>query len=222
MGSVSTAGLDKLGEVVRERKAETVLILPPFTAPGKVREIIDVVSAEQISCAFRVVPAIDDITAGRVDVDQIRRVEIEDLLNRDPYELDFERMREFVSGKHILVTGAGGSIGSEICRQILRLRPASLTLFEISEFLLFEIERELAPLAGETVLRAVTGDVKDPQDVRHAIGAAGSVEVIYHAAAYKHVDLMERNPVACMENNVLGTATLAEVAEEMQGEAVRG
>ena len=100
--------LNLVGQIVREKKAGTVLILPPFTAPGKVRQIIDAVSTEQVSCNFRVVPAIDDITAGRVDVEQIRRVEIEDLLNRDPYELDFERLREFVLGKHILVTGAGG------------------------------------------------------------------------------------------------------------------
>ncbi len=122
MESVSLADLNLVGQIVREKKAGTVLILPPFTAPGKVRQIIDAVSTEQVSCNFRVVPAIDDITAGRVDVEQIRRVEIEDLLNRDPYELDFERLREFVSGKHILVTGAGGSIGSEICRQVLSLR----------------------------------------------------------------------------------------------------
>ena len=178
------------------------------------RRIVGSVSDLQLKCEFRVVPSVDDITAGKVDVSQIRKVEIEDLLNRKSHDIDFERLREFISGKRILITGAGGSIGSEICRQVLKLAPKSMTLFEVSEFLLFEIERELQAEIGETKIIAVTGDVKKTYDVRKAIDRAGGIDIIFHAAAYKHVDLMERNPFSCFENNVVGTATLAQVAEE--------
>ena len=207
--------LQMVGQVVRKHEAGVVIILAPFTAPNQVRQIIDSVSAEQLNCEYRVVPSIDDIAAGRLDVSQIRKVEIEDLLNRDPYQIDFERLTEFITGKHIMVTGAGGSIGSEICRQVLKLKPKALTLFEISEFLLFEIERELAPSAGGTVIRGITGDVKNQSAVRGAIEDSGHIDIIFHAAAYKHVDLMERNPIACIENNVVGTSVVADIAEEM-------
>lgn len=203
-----------VGEVAASLGAETVVILPPYNGPNRVREIVDSVSALQLGCEFRVVPSIDDIAAGKVDVSQIRKVEIEDLLNRKSHDIDFERLRKFISGKRILITGAGGSIGSEICRQVLKLAPESMSLFEISEYLLFEIERELHALAGDTEIIAVTGDVKKTYDVRKAIDRAGGIDIIFHAAAYKHVDLMERNPFSCFENNVIGTATLAQVAEE--------
>ncbi|MDC0252151.1 polysaccharide biosynthesis protein, partial [bacterium] len=206
--------LEAVGEVVASLGAETVVILPPYNGPNRVRKIVDSVSALQLSCEFRVVPSIDDITAGKVDVSQIRKVEIEDLLNRKSHDIDFERLREFISGKRILITGAGGSIGSEICRQVLKLAPKSMTLFEVSEFMLFEIERELQAEIGEAEIIAVTGDVKKTYDVRKAIERAGGIDIIFHAAAYKHVDLMERNPFSCFENNVIGTATLAQVAEE--------
>jgi FlaA1/EpsC-like NDP-sugar epimerase len=206
--------LESVGELVANLGAEVVLILPPYTGPNRVRRIVDSVSDLQLKCEFRVVPSVDDITAGKVDVSQIRKVEIEDLLNRKSHDIDFERLREFISGKRILITGAGGSIGSEICRQVLKLAPKSMTLFEVSEFLLFEIERELQAEIGETKIIAVTGDVKKTYDVRKAIDRAGGIDIIFHAAAYKHVDLMERNPFSCFENNVVGTATLAQVAEE--------
>lgn len=209
------ADLEKAGVVVRECAARSVIILPPFNAPSRVREVIDSVSKENVRCEFRVLPSIDDIAAGRVDVSKIRRVEIEDLLNRKAYDIDLERLREFVSEKRLLVTGAGGSIGSEICRQLLGLGPKVLVLFDVSEFLLFEIERELKEFETCTELIAVAGDVKKTGDIQSAIAMAGGIDVIYHAAAYKHVDLMERNPVACFENNVIGTAKLAEVAEEV-------
>ena len=206
--------LESVGELVANLGAEVVVILPPYTGPNRVRRIVDSVSNLQLKCEFRVVPSIDDITAGKVDVSQIRKVEIEDLLNRKSHDIDFERLRKFISGKRILITGAGGSIGSEICRQVLKLSPKSMTLFEVSEFLLFEIERELQAEIGETEIIAVTGDVKKTYDVRKAIDRAGGIDIIFHAAAYKHVDLMERNPFSCFENNVIGTATLAQVAEE--------
>ena len=138
------AGIEGLGRLVADKEASTVLILPPFTRPNRIREVMDAVASEKISCEFRVIPSYDEVAAGKVDVNQIRRVEIEDLLERAPYRLAEERMRSFVQDKRVLVTGAGGSIGSEICRQLIRLAPKSLVLFDVSEFQLFRIDSELA------------------------------------------------------------------------------
>ncbi|MCL4104690.1 UNVERIFIED_CONTAM: hypothetical protein GTU68_004644 [Idotea baltica] len=116
-----------------------------------------------------------------------------------------------------MVTGAGGSIGSEICRQILNLKPEILVLFEISELHLFEIERELKATADElgVVLQGSAGDVRRESHIRKSIQDAGGIDIIYHAAAYKHVDLMERNAAACFQNNVIGTHIAATVAVDM-------
>jgi FlaA1/EpsC-like NDP-sugar epimerase len=200
---------------VAAKNATAVLILPPFTKPNRIQGVMDAVAKEKVSCEFRVIPSYDDITAGRVDVNQIRRVEIEDLLERPPYELDLERMRSFVEGKKILVTGAGGSIGSEICRQLMGLGPRALVLFEQSEYHLFQIERELAEKHGGKRMIAFAGDVLREEAVRSAVQTAEGVDVIYHAAAYKHVNLMERNAVACFQNNVIGTEQVARLAEEL-------
>ncbi len=204
------------GAIVEETGASTLLFLPPFTAPRRIRKALDSVAARKLSCDFRVIPSIDDITSGKVDVSSIRRVDIEDLLHRKPYEIDTGRMRETIEGRRVMVTGAGGSIGSEICRQVLSLNPASLTLVEVSEFLLFEIENELSPIANEMDVSLIgcAADIRCEGQMKSAIRQTDSVDIIYHAAAYKHVDLMERNAAACFRNNVIGTQVLAAVAEE--------
>lgn len=207
------AGIGELGKIVAEKNASTVLILPPFTKPNRIKEVIDAVAAERISCEFRVIPSYDDITAGKVDVNQIRRVEIEDLLEREPYRVDVERMRSFIQDKRVLVTGAGGSIGSEICRQVIKLAPRSLVLFDVSEYHLFRIDRELRAVGAGTKIEACAGDILHEEQVRRAIRKVGGIDVVYHAAAFKHVDLMERNPGPCFHNNVLGTEVMARVAE---------
>lgn len=208
------AGLAGLGRVVAEKKASTVLILPPFTKPNRIKDVMDAVAAERVSCEFRVIPSYDDITAGKVDVNQVRRVEIEDLLERAPYRLAVERMRSFVKDKRVLVTGAGGSIGSEICRQVIRLEPRALVLFDVSEFHLFRIDRELSSAGTGIHIRACAGDILHEDEVRRALRIMGGIDVVYHAAAFKHVELMERNPGPCFHNNVLGTEMVAGLAEE--------
>jgi len=209
------AGLDRLGSLVVRKRASAVLILPPFTKPNRIKEVMDAVAKEKVKCEFRVIPSYDEIATGKVDVNQIRRVEIEDLLERPPYRLDEERLRSFVEGKRVLVTGAGGSIGSEICRQLMGLGPKVLVLLEQSEFQLFQVERELATMGSKVRVVAFTGDVLREKQVKAAMTTEGGVDLVYHAAAYKHVDLMERNPEACIRNNVLGTEVVARVAEEL-------
>lgn len=210
------AGIDRTGELVEKLRATTLLFLPPFTGPGKIREVVDDLSEKQIACDYRVIPSLDEIASGRVDVSGIRRVAIEDLLYRVPYEIVSDMLVHAIGGKRVLVSGAGGSIGSEICRQLLRYRPAVIVLFEVSEFHLFEIERELRPAAKEAGVEiiACAGDVRRSEQLRAAIRQGGGIDLFYHAAAYKHVDLMERNALSCFQNNVVGTQAAIGVAEE--------
>lgn len=210
------SGLDRTGEIVKKLRATTLLFLPPFTGPAKIREVVDDLSEKQIACDYRVIPSLDEIASGRVDVSGIRRVAIEDLLYRVPYEIASDMLVHAIGGKRVLVSGAGGSIGSEICRQLLRYRPAVIVLFEVSEFHLFEIEREIRPAAKEAGVEVIAcaGDVRRSEQLRTAIRRAGGIDLFYHAAAYKHVDLMERNALSCFQNNVVGTQAAIGVAEE--------
>lgn len=210
------SGLDRTCDLVKKLRATTLLFLPPFTGPAKIREVVDDLSEKQIACDYRVIPSIDEIASGRVDVSGIRRVAIEDLLYRVPYEIASDMLVHAIGGKRVLVSGAGGSIGSEICRQLLRYRPAVIVLFEVSEFHLFEIEREIRPAAKEAGVEVIAcaGDVRRSEQLRAAIRRAGGIDLFYHAAAYKHVDLMERNALACFQNNVVGTQAAIGVAEE--------
>ncbi len=207
---------EDVSEIVRELKVKTLLFLPPFTRPRRIRRVIDSLSEKKITCDYRVIPSMDELASGRISVSSIRRVAIEDLLPRVPYEIARDSLEGAIGGKRILVSGAGGSIGSEICRQLLLFKPAVIVLFEISEFHLFKIEREIAgeaKKAGVDII-AVAGDVRRADQLRNAIQSAGGVDLFYHAAAYKHVDLMERNPVSCFQNNVIGTEVAASVSEE--------
>ena len=210
------AGIEDVGEIVKRLQATTLLFLPPFTGPRRIRSVIDALSEKKITCDYRVIPSMDELASGRISVSSIRKVAIEDLLPRVPYEIARGRLVGTIGGRRILVSGAGGSIGSEICRQLLHFKPEVIVLFEISEFHLFEVERELIPRAKQAGVKiiAVAGDVRRADQLRNAMRRAGGIDLFYHAAAYKHVDLMERNPVSCFQNNVIGTEVAASVSEE--------
>jgi FlaA1/EpsC-like NDP-sugar epimerase len=207
-----TGPVDHIGDIAREMNANTLIILPPHTSPKQIRLIVDNCSDAQVTCDFRVVPAIDDIASGRLDVSTIRQVRIEDLLNRDPAQFDRSMLSNYLRGKSVMITGAGGSIGSEIARQVAAHAPAKLVLFEMSEFALYSIEREIEESHARLSVIAYTGDVRSRSDLQDAILSAGNVDVIYHAAAYKHVPLMEKNTSACFHNNVIGSNNVATVA----------
>lgn len=210
------AGLERIGDLVEELNVSTLLFLPPLTGPAGIRRVIDEIAARQIVCDYRVVPSIDEIASGKLDVSSIRKVSIEDLLYRIPYENASETLEGSFAGKRILVSGAGGSIGSEICRQLIKYRPSVIVLFEVSEFHLFTVEREISEAAKEVGVEIIAraGDVRSAEHLRQAIRSSGGIDIFFHAAAYKHVDLMERNPVTCIHNNVIGTHVAACVAEE--------
>ena len=159
------------------------------------------------------VPSFDDLLSGRVAISQLRAVELDDLLGRDPVTLDAAGLHELISGKTVLVTGAGGSIGSELCRQIAHFGPETLMLYEQSEFALYTIEQELRATRPDLVCEFLIGDVRDAARLDEVMDQYRPA-VVFHAAAYKHVPLMEqRNAWQAVRNNVLGTCCVAQAAQ---------
>lgn len=207
--------LGQIGELKRWRDRHGVknVILAMPSAPHSLRAMLAEECA-QLGLILLVVPAISDIMQGRVTVTALRKAELDDLLGRDVVKLDDAGLAECLSGYTVMVTGAGGSIGSELCRQIARFRPARLILFEISEYALYRLEQEFAICCPGLPLACVVGDVRDSLRVSE-IMAKYKPTVIYHAAAYKHVPLMEReNALQALKNNVLGTWTMARAARD--------
>ena len=155
------------------------------------------------------VPSFDDLLSGKVTVSQIRQVELDDLLGRDPVVLDNAGLKQLFAGKTIMVSGAGGSIGSELCRQIARYKPQRLVLFELNEFALYRLEQEFLSDFPDTAVACVIGDVKSLSRVDQVL-AQYRPSIVFHAAAYKHVPLMEaQNAWEAVLNNALGTYVLA-------------
>lgn len=159
------------------------------------------------------VPSSEELLTGR-RVDQVRDIEPEDLLGREPVQLDEGGISECLSGKVVLITGAGGSIGSELCRQVVRYGPQKIVLYELSEFALYTIEQELSEKFPHIPLVRLVGDVKDLEHLRFVFGKY-KPQIVFHAAAYKHVPLMEEeNAWACVRNNTLGTYNACQAAAE--------
>ena len=205
--------LAEVGRIALRVQADTLLILPPYASPAPMRQILGTCAEAKVHCVFRAVPGLGDLARGRFDVSLVKEIDVEDLLHREPNRFDPAHIRRFLHGKRVMVTGAGGSIGSELCRQIARADPSALVLFENNEYALYTIDGELAGLAPGLTRIPCTGDIRQRGDLVDAIRRAGRVDVILHAAAYKHVHLMEKNIPAACANNILGSAVLAEVAE---------
>ena len=166
------------------------------------------------------VPALSDIVAGKVSISSLRPVELDDLLGRDAVQLDEAGLHAFVDGKVVLVSGAGGSIGSELCRQMARFAPGRIVLLDSSEFALYAIEQEFRDLMPGVPTTAVIGDAKDARRVQEVF-ARFNPKVVFHAAAYKHVPLMEEeNAFQAVANNVLSTLTLGRAARKAGSEKV--
>ena len=209
----TTADLPRL---LRDSKPDEVLIAIP-SAGGDVRQgIVNVASDAGVS--VKTLPGIYELIAGDRDLAaQIRPVQVEDVLGREPVEVDLEAVASYLGGETVLVTGAGGSIGAELCRQIAHLGAARLVLVDHAEPALFEIERELVGERGFPASIPVLADVKNEAKMRQVFERY-QPKVVFHAAAYKHVPLMEANPVESVRNNVLGTKAIAQVAVEFGAE----
>jgi FlaA1/EpsC-like NDP-sugar epimerase len=203
--------LDQVAAVANAFQVTQAIIAMPGASHTARRRALELCSSAGLS--VMTVPAISDIVSGRVSVSALRAVELDDLLGRDPVQLDDEALHSFLEGKTVLVTGAGGSIGSELCRQIVRYAPAGIVLFDASEFALYSIEQEFRDRLPHAKVAAVIGDAKDARRVGDVF-ARHRPQVVFHAAAYKHVPLMEEeNAFEATANNVLTTVTVARAAQ---------
>jgi FlaA1/EpsC-like NDP-sugar epimerase len=198
--------------LVDELNIKQVVIALDEVGGKDIRRILDVCSA--IPVKAQIVPSLNEIATGRVSVSRIRDVQIEDLLGREPVKLDDDNLHEFLTDRTVMVTGAGGSIGSELVRQIINYRPKCILLVERAEFFLFQIGRELTEIEGVDFVPLIA-DVGDEPRMRE-IFERYRPEVIFHAAAHKHVPLMEVNAIEAIKNNVLATRCLGELAGEFQ------
>jgi FlaA1/EpsC-like NDP-sugar epimerase len=204
--------IDGLTQWAKRYEVRQAIIAMPEATHGARRHAVD--CCREAGVQPLTVPSFEDLVSGRVTVSQIRNVELDDLLGRDPVVLDTAALNTWLAGHVVMVTGAGGSIGSELCRQIVRYRPRSLILYEMNEYGLYQIEQELKRTRPELDLVCASGDVRDGARVRQVL-RAHRPSILFHAAAYKHVPLMENeNAWQCVLNNVLGTRIVAEAAIE--------
>jgi FlaA1/EpsC-like NDP-sugar epimerase len=204
-------GTSHLRGLVRKHAIEEVIFAIPSCNNELMRRVI--ANCERTKARFKTLPGITAIVDGNVSMNQIKDVEIEDLLGRDPVLLDQTAIRNYLTDKRVLVTGAAGSIGSEICRQVARFKPAKLVLFDHAETPLFYIEKELAAAFPDLRLIPIVGDVKSQERVE-AVFDEFCPDVVFHAAAYKHVAMMEYNPAEAVLNNVLGSKIVADAAHK--------
>lgn len=210
---------EKIGKVIADEKVDEVLLAAPSALRSERRVALKVL--EKYPVEVKTLPALEEIASGRVEVSDLRPIDVEDLLGRDPVEPDTALLASQVRDKSVLITGAGGSIGSELTRQLLQLGPRTLILFDVSEPALYEISLEITEMQRrmrvgpdadrQTAVVQVLGSVLDRDLVRRTIDQH-SVEVIYHAAAYKHVPIVEVNPAVGLQNNTFGTLVVAEAA----------
>jgi FlaA1/EpsC-like NDP-sugar epimerase len=193
-----------------------VIITIAQTSRQQIQRITKI--CEEIPVKVRIIPGLYEILDGRVEISRIRDVQIEDLLGREPVQLDIESISRELAGKTVMVTGAGGSIGSELARQVIRFSPERLLLVERAEFALFNIDRTLRELESDRSIVPLVADIGDVQVMR-SIFEFYQPQVVIHAAAHKHVPLMESNPKEAIKNNVLNTRLLSELAAEFKAEA---
>ena len=205
-----------LATIAREKHAEQAIITIASASGGAIRRIVD--ACEKASLPVKIVPGIYEILQGKVGVTRVRDVTIEDLLGREAVELDREAIGAFLRGKRVLVTGAGGSIGSELCRQVARFEPETLVLFEQAENPLFEIDSELRRDFPDLDAVPVIADICDSRRVDQVFSRFRP-QVVFHAAAHKHVPMMEWNPGEALKNNVFGTKKVADAADRCGAEA---
>lgn len=188
---------------------DLILIAVPTAAAKQMRRLVQY--CENAQTPYRTLPSLNDLTAGRVDINAFREVSLDDLLGRDPVQLNWSAIQSQMSEQTILVTGGGGSIGSELCRQIAKLKPAKLIVLDKNEFNLYQLQKELSGKFIELDFQGYLIDVYDRHAVQHVL-AQHKPSILFHAAAYKHVPLLEYQIREAAKNNILGTLHLAEAA----------
>lgn len=210
-GVTILGGIEDLPEVVATTGAQQVLIALEEADGDSVRRIVSLCASADVR--HRVLPTTDALLSGQVSVSQLRDVNLQDLLGRPPVRLDSDPIARMVTGRTVLVTGAGGSIGSELCRQIARFGPSEVILLEQAENPVFHLERELQQTTPDITLRPVIADVYDGERMERVF-AEHRPAIVLHAAAHKHVPLMERNPGEAIKNNIIGTLNVIRASQD--------
>ena len=206
------ADIDALPALSEDMSVSHVIIAMPSVAHQARRRAVEI--SNESGLTVLTVPSFEDLMSGKVSISQIRPIEVEDLLGREPVKLDDLGMHDLLENQTVMVTGAGGSIGSELCRQIVRFNPSILVCYDLSEFALYQLEQEFSAQAVRTKLVYIVGDIKNEQRLNFILSRYQPSSV-FHAAAYKHVPLMENQNVSeALSNNVLGTYTLAKACKE--------
>nr|WP_263325064.1 nucleoside-diphosphate sugar epimerase/dehydratase [Neobacillus sp. Marseille-Q6967] len=211
LGITVLGGVSSIEEVVKKLNVDNIVIAIPSLNKKELNTIFQ--ECSKTNAKTQILPMIEDLLTGKISVNQFRDVQVEDLLGREPIKLDIESISEYITGKTVLVTGAGGSIGSEICRQIAPFNPERLIFLGHGENSIYSIEMELKETYKDSSIQFIT-EIADLQDAdkMNLIMRMYQPDVVYHAAAHKHVPLMERNPEEAVKNNVLGTMNVAKAA----------
>src|SRR5690625_2633907 len=199
-------------DIARNHNIEHIVIAIPSLKNGELNKIVT--KCNETNAKIKMIPKIEDLMTGRVSVSHLKNVEVEDLLGREPVHLDSEAIQDTITGETVMITGAGGSIGSEIARQLMRFSPARILLVGHGEYSIYSIDMELRKAYGQTDVEIIPiiGDVKDRARMFQIMDKYQPKKV-YHAAAHKHVPLMEYNPHEAVKNNIIGTKNVAEAAD---------
>ncbi|MEE9604801.1 MAG: nucleoside-diphosphate sugar epimerase/dehydratase, partial [Candidatus Scalindua sp.] len=204
-------GTTKLDGIIKENNIEDVLIALPSSSGDRVRKIIE--GCEVAKVKFKTLPSLSDIVDGKVSVTQIREIEVEDLLRRSPKDLDQRQIMRSIKGKSVMITGAGGSIGSELSRQVVRCNPSVEMLVENNEYGMYQIDYELKGNHDGVEFHYILENITKPTILEDHLRRI-KTDVIFHSAAYKHVPLVESNPCETIINNVMGTVKIAKLADK--------
>ncbi|MBQ9832152.1 MAG: polysaccharide biosynthesis protein [Clostridia bacterium] len=202
-------------QAVKDYDIEEIIIAMPTAHAKSRRDIVKI--CQETGCELRTVPGLYQLVNGEVTIQKLRRVQVEDLLGRDAVKVNMDEILDYVSGKTVLVTGGGGSIGSELCRQIAGHNPKCLIIFDIYENNAYAIQNEIIAQYPDLTLEVLIGSVRDEKRV-DAVFEKYGVDIVYHAAAHKHVPLMEQSPNEAIKNNVFGTYNVARAADKYNAE----
>ena len=206
---------EEIVDICQKRSIDEIIIAMPSVSGDVVRRIAE--SCRQTGCEVKIMPSLFEMTDGHVNVRTLRDINIEDLLRRDPIHLDFAKITSYIAGKTVLITGAGGSIGSEISRQVSRVGAKEIILLGRGENSIYEIYQELKTKFPDQLYRTVIANITDKQRMTEVF-AKYKPQVVFHAAAHKHVPLMEIQPAEAVKNNVFGTKNVAELADAYHSE----
>ncbi|MEG6585039.1 polysaccharide biosynthesis protein [Dendrosporobacter sp. 1207_IL3150] len=206
---------ENIQSIVQDNCVNEIIIAMPSITGNAIRKIIN--ECKKTKCELKILPGLYELIDGKVTVQQLRNVEVEDLLRREPVKLDIDEISAYLTGKTVLITGAGGSIGSELCRQVAKISPQSVVLLGKGENSIYEIHRELLEKNSDLRIIPIIADIRDKNRI-YSIFAEFRPQVVFHAAAHKHVPLMEAQPAEAVLNNIFGTKTVAEAADRFNVE----